>query len=77
MSNRGGENGSGGRVAKKNKNIYGPTHWASGWEGKEQKPCVGISMKDLTVVAAAHVQPALGKTWEKEIRNFLWSELFK
>lgn len=44
MSNR-GENRSGGRATKKQKrkkNIYEATHWASGGEPKELKPCGGM-----------------------------------
>lgn len=30
------------RKKKKNKNIFRPTHWASGWETKQLQPCGGI-----------------------------------
>lgn len=57
---------------KKNKNIYGPTHWASGWEKKELQPCVGTSRASLfclIVVAVAIVKLHQKKKYIHRIRE--------
>lgn len=75
MSNRGGGEGKeegGGMVTNKKKgtkNIYGPTHWASGREARELQPCVGAGWETLfclAVVASCHAQTEPGRIWGKK-----------
>lgn len=79
MSNRGGGDRRGGNgeeegmvtERKKNKNIYRPTHWASGWEKKELQPCVGMRREETlfcySSCCCCYVQTCKCK---KKIKNY-------